>query len=254
MLTDEDFDDAGLAKGFVGPQGLKDVLIIADPTVTSTASEWIAGANRRDAHVTHVQLGRDFEVGRWADVVTVEPGDDCPRCETGTLEIERAIEVGHTFQLGTRYSEPLKATFVDEDGIERPFMMGCYGIGVSRIIASVAEQHHDDAGLTWPRALAPFEAVVIPTNMDRADVVEAAEGVYAALTERGTASVLDDRAVSAGVKFADADLIGYPLQVIVGTRGLDRGVLEVKIRTSGERREVNASAAADGVLEILSAL
>jgi len=253
MLTDRDFEEAGLAKGFVGPQGLRDAQIVADNTVRGRRA-WIAGANEPDAHATGVTLGRDFEVARWEDLSGVLEGDPCPRCGTGTLRIGRAIEVGHTFQLGTVYTEPLKATFVDEDGIERPFVMGCYGIGVSRIVASIAEQHHDDAGLTWPRALAPFEAVVIPTNMDRADVVEAAEGVYGALTERGAAAVLDDRAVTAGVKFADADLIGYPLQVIVGARGLAREILEVKIRTSEERREVNASAAADGVLEILSAL
>ncbi|HWC31650.1 MAG TPA: proline--tRNA ligase, partial [Actinomycetota bacterium] len=237
MLTDADFEEAGLAKGYVGPQGLEGIEIVADPTVREHRS-WVAGANRRDAHTTGVTLGRDFDVDRWEDVAGVLPGDRCPRCDTGTLEIDRAIEVGHTFQLGTRYSEPLKATFVDEDGIERPFVMGCYGIGVSRIVASVAEQHHDEAGLAWPRALAPFEVLVVPTNMDRGDVVDAAERIYEELRARDTEVALDDRAASAGVKFADADLVGYPLQVVVGARGLERGVVEVKVRSSGDRREL----------------
>jgi prolyl-tRNA synthetase len=164
----------------------------------------------------------------------------------------RSIEVGHTFQLGTRYSEPLKTTFVDEDGMERLFQMGCYGLGVSRVIAAVAEQHGDDNGLRWPKAVAPFHAVVVTTNMDQPEVVEAAERAYRELRDVGIESVLDDREVSAGVKFADADLIGYPLQVVVGKRGLDSGTVDAKVRATGERRQLPLQGLASGARDILA--
>jgi prolyl-tRNA synthetase len=247
-FTDEDFADLGVPKGYVGPQGLEGVEIVADPTVRAGAN-WVAGANRSDAHATGVTLDRDFSVDRWEDLAAVREGDVCPRCETGTLRMGRSIEVGHTFQLGTRYSDPLKATFVDEDGIERPFQMG-----VSRIIAAVAEQHNDDGGLTWPRVLAPFEVVVIPTNMDQEEVVQAAERIYADLLDVGVEVVLDDRPASAGVKFADADLIGYPVQAVVGKRGLAEGRVDTKLRATGDRGSVASEGAAAAIRQLLADL
>ena len=248
MLTD--FEAAGLVRGFVGPQGLEGIEIVADPRVRLGAN-WVAGANEPDAHATGVNPGRDFRVDRWEEVATVHEGDRCPRCETGTLRMGRSIEVGHTFQLGTKYSDPLKARFLDEDGVEKPFVMGCYGIGVSRIVASVVEQHNDDAGIVWPKAVAPFQVVVIPTNMDQPEVVEAAERLYGELGAGGIEAVIDDRDARAGVKFADADLIGYPVQVVVGKKGLERGVIELKLRASGERSEVAPEGAAAGVRGLL---
>jgi prolyl-tRNA synthetase len=143
--------------------------------------------------------------------------------------------LGHTYQLGTRYSKPLKATFVDEDGTEQPYQMGCYGIGVDRIVAAAAEQFNDEVGLKWPKVLAPYHVVVIPTNMDQPAVVEVAEHLYSELEERGVEVVLDDREVTAGVKFADADLIGYPVQAVVGKRGIEAGTVDLKARATGER-------------------
>ncbi|MGH2739182.1 MAG: proline--tRNA ligase [Actinomycetota bacterium] len=251
MLADEEFEQVGLIKGFVGPQGLEGVTIVADHHVRSGAN-WVTGANRPDAHATGVNLDRDCRVDRFEDVSLVLEGDACPRCDAGTLRVGRAIEVGHTFQLGTRYSEPLSATFVDEDGENRFYVMGCYGIGVSRIVAAVAEQHHDESGLAWPVELAPADVVIIPTNMDQDRVVETAEAIYRRLEDRVPASVIDDREVGAGVKFADADLVGYPVQVIVGQRGLQRGVVEGKIRATGERRDLPLDRAGDAALELLA--
>jgi prolyl-tRNA synthetase len=250
MLTDADFERAGLAKGYVGPQGLDGVTVIADHSVRGGVN-WVAGANEPDAHATGVNLDRDFRVDRWEDLSGVKEGDVCPRCNEGTLGIGRSIEVGHTFQLGTRYSEPLDATYLDEDGTERHFVMGCYGIGVSRIISAVVEQHHDEAGISWPKAVAPYHVVVVPTNMDQEDVVAAAGELYAGLREAGLEVVLDDRDERAGVKFADAELIGYPVAVVVGAKGLARGVVEVRTRASGERSE---AALGDAVGSIRGAL
>ena len=250
MLTDADFEEAGLAKGYVGPQGLDGVTVIADHSIRGGVN-WVAGANEPDAHATGVNLDRDFSVDRWEDLSGVKEGDVCPRCHEGTLNVGRSIEVGHTFQLGSRYSEPLEATFLDEDGTERPFMMGCYGIGVSRIVSAVVEQHNDEQGIAWPKAVAPYAVVVIPTNMDQDDVVETAERLYETLGEAGVEVVLDDRDERAGVKFADAELIGYPLALVVGKKGLANGVVEAKFRHSGERREVavdEAAAAVPGLL------
>jgi len=165
--------------------------------------------------------------------------------------LARSIVVGHTYQLGTRYSKPLKATFVDEDGTEQPYVMACYGIGLSRVLAAAAEQFHDDAGLRWPSALAPYEAAVIPANMDLPRVVEAAEKLYRELGERGVEVLIDDRDTYAGVKFADADLIGYPVQVVIGKRGIEAGTADLKLRASGERSQApieSAAAAAAGLL------
>ena len=251
MLGDEDFERNGLAKGYVGPQGLDGVTVVADPTIRA-GRDWVAGANKPDAHATGVNLERDFTVDRWEDVAAVREGDRCPRCEAGTLRVGRSIEVGHTFQLGTRYSEPLGATFVDEDGAEKPFIMGCYGIGVSRIISAVVEQHLDEQGIAWPRAVAPYHVVVVPTNMDDEGVVSVAERLYADLAASGVEVLLDDRDERAGVKFTDAELIGYPVAVVVGKRGLEAGTLEVRIRATGEQREIPVEGAAAALPDLVA--
>jgi prolyl-tRNA synthetase len=251
MFEDADFERRGLMKGFVGPQGLpEDAVVIADLSLRA-GRNWVTGANQMDTHVTGANVGRDFRVDRWEDVAQVRPGDPCPVCG-GRLEVEKGIVVGHTYQLGIRYSKPLKATFVDEDGTEQPYLMGCYGIGLGRIIAAAAEQFSDDAGLKWPKALAPFDAVVIPTNMDQPNVVEAAEGLYAEMEARGLSVVIDDRDDTAGVKFADADLIGYPVQVVVGKRGIGQGLIDLKLRASGERSQAAVETAAQAAAELLA--
>ncbi|HEY3210410.1 MAG TPA: proline--tRNA ligase [Actinomycetota bacterium] len=235
-FSEDDFAQRGLIKGFVGPQGLpEDVTVIADHSVRA-GKNWVTGANKTDFHVTGANEGRDFRVDRWEDVSQVREGDPCPVCG-GRLILSRGMVLGHVYQLGARYSKPLKATFVDEDGTEQPFQMGCYGIGVDRIVAAAAEQFNDEAGLTWPKALAPYEVVVIPTNMDQPAVVEAGERLYAAFQEGRIEVVLDDRVVTAGVKFADADLIGYPVQVVVGKRGIESGSVDLKARAAGQREK-----------------
>ena len=250
LFEDEDFLSRGWPKGYVGPQGFgEDVLVLADESVRA-GRNWVTGSNRPDTHVTGANAGRDFRVDRWADLSQVRPGDPCPVCG-GTLQVERGIVLAHIYQLGTRYSTPLEATFVDEDGAERAYQMGCYGIGLTRIVPAAAEQFNDEHGLKWPKALAPYHVVVIPTNMDQPEVVEAAEGLYAELQAAGAEVVLDDREGTAGVKFADADLIGFPVQAVIGKRGLQSGTVDLKLRATGERSTVPVADASRSVLELL---
>ena len=251
LFEDADFEARGFIKGFAGPQGLpEDVTIIADHSVRA-GRNWITGANRIDRHVTGANLDREFRVDRWDDVVQVRAGDPCPRCG-GRLQLAKGIVVAHTYQLGTRYSKPLKATFVDEDGTEQPYQMGCYGIGLTRIVPAAVEQASDEAGLRLPKAMAPYDAVVIPTNMDMATVVEAAERLYEDLRSTGLEVVLDDREESAGVKFADADLIGYPVQVVIGKRGIESGSVDLKVRATGQREKAPLESAVAATSALLA--
>jgi prolyl-tRNA synthetase len=250
-FDDDDFVSRGYAKGYVGPHGLgADVTVFADHSVRGRRN-WVTGANRADAHVSGANLDRDFRVDRWEDLVEIREGDRCP-VDGGELEIGRSIVVGHIFQLGTRYSSPLEAMFQDEDGVQKPLVMGCYGIGISRVMASVVEQYHDDAGIRWPKALAPFEVVVILANVDEDAVRAEAERIYGELLERGVGVALDDRPERAGVKFADADLIGYPVQVVVGKKGLERGEAEFKVRATGERSGAPLASASDAAVDLLA--
>jgi prolyl-tRNA synthetase len=251
LFEDADFTERGFVKGYVGPQAIpEDAVVVADHSVRA-GSNWVTGANRVDYHVTGANVDRDFRVDRWEDVISVMEGDPCPR-DGARLVIGRSIVVGHIYQLDTRYSKPLKATFVDEDGTEQPYHMGCYGIGITRIAAAAAEQFHDDAGLRWPKALAPFDVVVIPTNMDQEAVVATAEQLYGALLGSGLEAVLDDRDVTAGVKFTDADLIGYPIHVVVGKRGLVAGTVDLKLRATGARSHAQMADAVDAVARLLA--
>ena len=252
-FEDEDFAQRGFAKGFVGPQGLgDDVTIFADPSIRAR-SNWATGSNRTDAHVTGANPDRDFRVDRWEDLVQFRDGDRCPN-DGGRLEIARSIVVGHIYQLGTNYSAPLDATFQDEDGTPKPYVMGSYGIGISRIMAAAVEQQHDDAGMIWPRQLAPFEVAVIMANADAPAVTEHAERIYGELAELGIEAVLDDREERAGVKFADADLVGYPVQVVVGSRGIDAGTVDLKVRSTGERSHAPLADASQAVADLLAGL
>jgi prolyl-tRNA synthetase len=249
---EDDFAAGGFAKGYVGPHGFgEDVTVFADPSVRGGAN-WVTGANRPDTHVTGANLDRDFRVDRWEDLVEIREGDRCP-VDGGELEVGRGIVVGHIYQLGLRYSEPLEATFQDEDGSLKPMVMGSYGIGISRVMAAVVEQYHDDDGIRWPKALAPFEVVVILANADDEAVRTEAERIYAELGARGIEVALDDRAERAGVKFADADLIGYPVQVVVGKKGLERGEAEFKLRATGERSAAPLASATDAAADLLAA-
>jgi prolyl-tRNA synthetase len=233
-FEDADFVARGFAKGYVGPQGLPDdAIVIADHSVRA-GGDWVTGANQTDHHVRGANTPRDFRVDRYEDVVEIHEGDRCPN-DGGELRIGRSIVVAHIYQLGTKYSAPLKATFVDEDGTEQLFQMGCYGVGISRTLAAAAEQFHDGAGLMWPKAIAPFDAIVVVANGDDPDVASAAETIYADLRTAGMDVAIDDREAAAGVKFNDADLIGYPVQVVVGRRGIKAGTIDLKVRATGER-------------------
>ena len=249
-FEDADFAARGFSKGFVGPQGMtEDVIVLADHTVRGGA-DWVAGANEDDRHVTGVNTPRDFRVDRWEDVVALRDGDRCPNCG-GTLHVARGIVLGHIYQLGTHYSGPLGARFIDEDGSEKPYLIGSYGIGISRILAAAVEQLLDDAGLTLPKAFAPFHVDVMIANRDDERVVAEAERIYGELVARGVAAVLDDREEAAGVKFNDADLIGYPVQVVVGRRGVEAGTVDLKLRVSGERSSAPLAGACAAVVDLL---
>ena len=233
-----------LVKGFLGPMGHQNdgISMVADLGVHRPGS-WITGANRLDHHATGVVLGRDFAVDRWGSFVEVTTGDRCPRCGE-PVDLVRSVEAGHTFQLGTKYSDVMPgATVVDEQGSEVPFVMGCYGMGVSRLLAVVAEEFHDDKGLVWPAAVAPFDVHLLALGAGRSpEVAAAADGLYRDLSEAGATVLYDDRDVSPGVKFADADLLGLPVHLVVGSKGLAKGVVEWRTRSTGEERELAVDA------------
>jgi prolyl-tRNA synthetase len=252
LFEDDDFAaHPEVPKGYIGPHFAGAAFVVADPSIAGRPGGWVTGANRTDHHTRNVVLGRDFTVDVWAPLVTIVPGDACPNCGE-PLSVDRGIEVGHVFQLGTKYTAALGANYTDEQGDEHPMVMGCYGIGVSRIVAAVVEEHHDEHGIAWPKAIAPFDVhlVAIPGKGDAAaNVVETAERLCEQLEDRGLRVLYDDREVSPGVKFADADLVGLPTQLVVGAKGLAKGVVERKDRASGDRDEL----AVDDVVARLTA-
>lgn len=227
----------GAPSGFSGPVGLKDLHIIADSAIKGMIN-FVVGGNEKDVHLVNVNMERDFTPDQYADIRSVQEGDGCPRCETGKLVIVRGIEVGHTFKLGTKYSVAMEATYLDEAGKPQYMIMGCYGIGVSRIIAAAIEQNHDKDGIIWPAAIAPFKVIILPLNMTSEKVRGTAEDIYNRLSEKGVEVILDDRDERAGVKFKDADLLGIPFQIVVGEKGLNRGIVELKNRATREVKEV----------------
>jgi len=219
----------GAPVGFAGPVGLKvKVTIIADYDIQFMRNA-VTGANEADTHLKGVNLGRDFHVERFADLRCAQDNDPCPRC-SGILRLRPAIEVGHVFKLGTKYSEALSARFLDPSEQLKPIIMGCYGIGINRILAALIETTHDENGIIWPVALAPYEVVIVPVNVADEKSREAAFQLYDAFRKENIEVILDDRDVRAGVKFKDADLIGFPMRVVVGERGLAQGNVEVKWR------------------------
>ncbi|NQT75854.1 MAG: proline--tRNA ligase [Candidatus Omnitrophica bacterium] len=235
--------------GFSGPVGLKGVRIIADYSVKAMAN-FVTGANKKDKHLINVNLDRDFKVKEWADLRMITEGDNCPKCNKG-IKIEHAIEMGHVFKLGLKYSKAMKADFLDEDGKLKPVVMGCYGIGVNRIIAAAIELHNDKKGIKWPMSIAPFQVIIIPINYKKEDIRKAADEAYNALKHKGMEVLLDDRDESAGVKFNDAELIGIPIQVVIGEKGLKKGNIEIKLRTTGELIEVKKQGLLDKILTLI---
>jgi prolyl-tRNA synthetase len=232
---------AGCEPGFIGPVGLG-LKIYAD-RAAAQASDFVCGANRRDVHLTGVNWGRDLPEPEVVDIRNVVPGDPSPSGK-GTLGIARGIEVGHIFQLGRKYSESMGATVLDEQGQSVTMFMGCYGIGVTRVVAAAIEQNHDDKGIIWPDPIAPFTVSLIPINLQKSERVrEVAERLYGELTAAGVEVLFDDRDARPGVKFADDELLGIPHRLVVGDKGLDRGAVEYKCRSDGSGADVPVEAA-----------
>ena len=253
MADEAVIEAAGGCPGFMSPIGIKEgTRIIVDQTVMEMYNA-CAGANEKDMHYINVNPKRDFKDVTVADIRMVKEGDICPRCG-GTIKMTRGIEAGQVFTLGTKYSKALGATFLDENGREQPMVMGCYGIGVGRTMAAAVEQNNDENGIIWPKAIAPFEVVVVPVNAKNEEQLQLAESIYADLKKAGVDALLDDRKDRAGVKFKDADLIGYPLRITVGPKAVAEDVVELKIRRSGETVTAGKADAVQKALELLAGL
>ena len=247
-------DDATVARvtaapvGFAGPVGLK-CRFIADHDVATIASA-ITGANAKDTHLTGVIPGTHFELPETHDLRNATAGDCCPRCNA-TLEIVHGIEVGHVFKLGTKYSESLEANYLDQNETRHPIIMGCYGIGVTRVVAAIVETCHDESGIIWPEAVAPYTVELIPLNVKDETVMETAGNIYDQLTAAGVDVLMDDRDQRPGFKFKDADLIGLPYRMIVGGKGLKDGIVEIKRRTDSDAARVPLAEAASYVQDLI---
>lgn len=250
LLTDEELEKHGLIKGFIGPYGIElgDIKVIAD-TAVAEINNHTAGGNKMDTHYINVNYGRDYKADIVADIKTVKVGETCERCG-GKLHSARGIEVGHIFKLGDKYSKALNATFLDDKGESKVMLMGCYGIGVSRTLASAIEQNNDEFGIIWPTALAPYIVDVIPANMKNEAQVKVAEEIYEALLNDGIDSMIDDRDERPGFKFKDADLIGFPFKVVSGKRA-EEGIVEFKIRKTGETLEISKDDVVSTVRELM---
>jgi prolyl-tRNA synthetase len=232
--------------GFTGPVGLESrIRTLWDPSVTD-GKNWVAGGNKKDVHLVNVRVGRDVRAAERADVATARRGDRCPRCG-GELQVSRGIEVGHIFKLGTRYSEPMKARYLDPAGAEKTIVMGTYGIGITRTVAAVIEQSHDENGIIWPMPIAPFHVHVLPVNQKHDASRETAERMTAELEQRGVEVLYDDRDERPGAKFKDADLLGMPLRVTIGERGLAEGIVELRDRKTGAVEKIPAGGAAETI-------
>jgi len=242
-----------LVKGYIGPQDAKKsgITIYADPRIAPGTS-WVTGANAKDKHARNVVNGRDFEVDHYIEAAQIKQGDSCPKCATPVI-IDRAIEIGHIFQLGRKYAQALNLTVLDQNGKSQVVTMGSYGIGVSRAVAAIAEQSYDEIGLSWPVEVAPAKVHVVATGKEDS-VFDAAEKLAADLESRGISVMLDDRrGTSPGVKFKDAELIGIPVIVVVG-KALEAGNVEVRVRKTGDKSEVSVASAADEIAKTLATL
>jgi prolyl-tRNA synthetase len=243
----------GLVKGYIGPQDAKKngITVFADPRVAPGTS-WVTGANQKDRHALNVVNGRDFEVDHYIEAAEIREGDSCPSCDTAVV-IDRAIEIGHIFQLGRKYAQALNLTVLDQNGKTQVVTMGSYGIGVSRAVAAIAEQTHDEIGLSWPAEVAPAKVHVVVAGKDDS-LFEAGENLAQDLESRSISVMLDDRrGTSPGVKFKDAELIGIPVIVVVG-KALENGNVEVRVRRTGEKSEIALSTAVDAITKTLASI
>ncbi len=236
IATPEEVKAAGLTAGYASPVGLKGIKVVADDSIT-TGANFIVGANRPDYHLINVNYPRDFAAEIVTDIALAKKGDICTRCG-GVFDTARGVEVGHVFKLGTVYSSKMQANFLDKDNTQKPIIMGCYGIGLGRLLAAAIEQNHDDKGIIWPLPIAPYHIHICALDMQNADVVAAADALYGDLLKAGYEVLYDDRLESPGAKFADADLLGMPLRLTVSPRTLAKAAVEVKLRKEKELRVV----------------
>ncbi|MDY3973893.1 MAG: proline--tRNA ligase, partial [Veillonella caviae] len=257
MATEEQLKQVGLVGGFISPVGLaqtEEFKIVVDESVM-TMQNACGGANKVDAHYININPTRDFNVDDIivAPIRLITPEDPCPNCG-GKLNLAKGIEVGQVFKLGTKYSESMNGTFLNQDGRPNPYVMGCYGIGVSRTLAAAIEQSHDEDGIIWPVAIAPFEVDIVPINAKDEALMNVSQEIYAELQQAGVDVLLDDRKDRAGVKFKDADLIGYPVRITVSKNTLESNAVELKVRKTGEVLEVAMTDVASTVKSILEKL
>ncbi|MCY3567487.1 MAG: proline--tRNA ligase [Chloroflexi bacterium] len=250
-LLPEEVEAAGWVAGYASPIGVDPARVIADSSVVD-AGGLVAGANRVGMHARNVTYGRDWTAATVADIGMAQPGDTCTECDDA-LEMQRGIELGHIFKLGTRYADPMEATFLDADGERRTPIMGCYGIGIERLMAAVVQANHDELGIVWPRSVAPFDVHIVPLGGGD-DVAAAVSQIESRLSEAGLQVLSDDRNERAGVKFNDADLLGAPLRITIGSRGLKQGQIELKLRRDAEPTSVSVDAAAEAALAALESL
>lgn len=253
LLSDDEIEKLGLIKGYIGPFGINldelGIKIIADNSVTDIPNH-TAGGNKIDTHYINLNYNKDYKADIIADVATVRVGDKCCKCNTGTLESARGIECGHIFKLGTKYSDAMKATVLDEIGKSKTITMGCYGIGVSRTMAAAIEQNNDEFGIIWPSAIAPFVVDVIPANVKDETQLSLAEKIYTELSQNKIDTMIDDRDERPGFKFKDADLIGFPFKIVVGKKAAD-GIVELKIRKTNETLEVKSNEILSNILSLM---
>lgn len=254
VLADEKTIEAvtGARVGFSGPIGLKKKIRLVADAAVAAVSDGIVGANKNDQHIKHVRYGRDFTADEVADIRAIQDGDPCPQCGK-KIELKTSLEIGHVFKLGTKYTEALEGRYQDKNGVQQTIIMGCYGIGVNRIIAAAIEQNYDEErGMIWPAAIAPFPISIITANQKSTTVTDAAEKLYAALTEANIDVLYDDRDERMGVKFNDAELIGAPIHVVVGDRGLKENTMEIRDRRCGEKQSVPVGDVAGYIVDKLA--
>ena len=250
-LLPEEVEAAGWVAGYASPIGVDPKRVIVDPSVVDGGG-LVAGANQVDTHLRNVTYGRDWSASTVADIGMARAGDGCAQCGDA-LEMQRGIELGHIFKLGTRYAEPMEATFLDADGERRTPIMGCYGIGIERLMAAVVQANHDELGIVWPRSVAPFDAHIVPLGGGE-DVAAAVSAIESELSDAGLQVLTDDRDERAGVKFNDADLLGAPLRITIGSRGLKQGLVELKLRRDAEATSVPVAGAVEAAQAALNSL
>ncbi|MFW6266918.1 MAG: proline--tRNA ligase [Halanaerobium sp.] len=249
----EEEEFAGLfdsVAGFIGPVEAADIRIVADQRLQNMSGA-IVGANEKDYHLKNVKVDRDFKVEAFTDLRSVRGGERCPKCDQGKLNIKDGIEVGHIFKLGTKYSETMDANYLDENGKAQPIVMGSYGIGITRLVAAAIEQNNDQYGIKWPKAIAPYQIIILPLGNDQV-VEDKSEEIYQNLKAQGWEVLIDDRNERAGVKFNDSELIGIPLRLTIGSRSLENGVVEAMVRENNKKLEIEIDNLEAGIKDLYS--